>query len=132
MKIYLADTNFFLRYLLNDLPSQADTAEKYLSLARTGAIKIICPAIIIFEIDFVLEKRLKVKKDEAVTLLKPLVAANFIEVENRQVIFEALSLYLKKNIDFVDCFLIIAARKIKAEVLSFDKDFKKLSEATDS
>ena len=39
MKKYIADANFFLRFLLNDIPSQTKIAREYLVDAKKGKLK---------------------------------------------------------------------------------------------
>lgn len=127
MRTVLIDSNFLLRFLLNDIPSQAEETTRYLERAERREIKILVPQIVIFEIAFVLMKVYKLKKVEVIKLIKTLVSNPYLEVPERRIILEGLNLYAEKNVDFIDCYLFCLAKDKKAEVLSFDKDLKKLS-----
>jgi predicted nucleic acid-binding protein len=48
VKKVVFDTNIFLRWLLNDVPSQAKEAQKYLVEARSKKAKLIFKQIVIF------------------------------------------------------------------------------------
>lgn len=125
MKKFIADANFFLRFLLNDIPSQAKEAEKHLKLAKQGKIAIFIPQIVIFEIIFVLSKVYKFPKTKAVNALKSLLIANYLSVENRKIFLAAVKVWQETNIDLVDAFLLTLAKETKSPLLTFDKKLKK-------
>lgn len=126
MKILFVDANIFLRFLLGDIHSQAQQAKKYLKNAKSGKIKLVVCQIVIFEILFILEKLYAFSKQETVESIKTIVAMEYLEIEDKSVFLEALDLYERKNIDFVDAFLFCKAKNQGGEVLSFDRDFRKL------
>ncbi|MCL5676268.1 MAG: PIN domain-containing protein [Patescibacteria group bacterium] len=126
MKTYFVDTNFFLRYLLLDVPSQVKIVEKYLQEAKKGKINIYVCQITIFEIMYILEKTVKLGKKPAIKLTRTITSLPYVEIEDRQLFLESFDLYENKNVDFVDAFLFCKAANNGAQVLSFDKDFKKL------
>ncbi len=127
MNTYFADTNFFLRFLLQDIPSQAKIVEEFLQKAKEEKIIIYTCQIIIFEMMYILEKTAKLGKEQALKLTRIIVSLPYVEIEDRQLFLETFNLYEKKNIDFVDAFLFCKAKNEQADVLSFDKDFKKLT-----
>lgn len=126
MKKLIADTNIFLRFLQNDVPSQANEAEKYFELAAKGEIEIQVFSIVIFEIVFGLEKFYGKTKKEAAELVKKVVAAPYLKVEDKEVFIEALRKYQKFNASLVDIFLFYKAEAAGGTILSFDKHFKRL------
>ena len=126
MKTAFADSNIFLRYLLDDVPEQTKVVEKYFSQAQNGELSIRVCQIVIFEIDYILEKYLGIDKPRTVEMLKSIVNLPIIELEDLQAFIEALGLYSKKNVDLVDCFIYSKDKNEGGELLSFDKDFKKL------
>lgn len=128
MKKYLLDTNIFLRFILNDIPHLAQEAENYFKRAEQGKILLFTPQIVIFEIVFALEKEYKIKRAEIIEHLKPLIAAPYIEVEDRNSFLEATDVYESKSLSLVDLFLFYKAQDMNAELLSFDKDFRKLAD----
>lgn len=128
MKKYIVDTNIFLRFLLKDNEKFYQQAKKYFIDAKDKKIVLILLSQVIFEIDYVLKGVYKLSRQESADILKNLMKFPYLQVENRQVIAEAIGKYAEKNIDLVDLFLLETARKEGAEVLSFDKDFSKLAE----
>lgn len=127
MKKYIVDTNIFLRFLLRDNEELFQKAKKYLTDAKEKKIILILIAQVVFEIDYVLRGVYKLSRQESTDYLAKLVKIPYIQVENRVIIAETIEKYKEKNIDLVDLFLMETAKQEKAEVLSFDKDFSKLS-----
>lgn len=126
MTTYIADTNIFLRVLFNDVREQAKQAKQYLADAKHGRITLIVLPITIFEIHYALLKRYHCKKEEIISYLRTIISMPYLEVVEREIWLQTLILYQEKNISLVDLFLFCKARSIDGEVLSFDKDFKKL------
>lgn len=126
MKVYVADTNILLRFLLRDIPKQAAEAKKSLEEAKEQKIRIVVHPITIFEVDFALEKEYKLHKKDAVSHLKSILSMSYLDILERELLLVALDIYAQKNVDFVDAFLFTYAEFVGSEVLSFDKDFKKI------
>lgn len=126
MKIYFADTNFYLRFVLGDIKEQADKTEEFLLKAKEGKIKIIFTTAIIIEMAIVLEKYYHVTKDEIALQLSILVKSIYLQIEDRQIWIKTLEYFPNINIDLLDILLFEKAREEGAEVLTFDRDFKKL------
>lgn len=126
MKKFVADTNIFLRFLLNDVLSQANESERYFKQAAEGEIEILVFPITIFEIVFSLGKYYGKTKNEVVGLTKTIVSAPFLRVEDREVFLEALKKYQSFDMSFVDIFIYCKAESVNGDMLSFDKHFEKL------
>jgi len=127
VKQIIVDTNVFLRFLLNDIPKQKIEFEKLIKRAKENKIELLVPQIIIFEINFILEKYYGYGKKEIIDRLKSLVSASYFQVESRETFLAALSIYGSTSTSFVDCFLISQAKDKNAEIFTFDKVLKKLS-----
>ena len=109
----LVDTNVILRYLLNDIPEQADKAA---AIIESGAFTL--PEIIA-EVIYVLIKLYNIPRKEIESIILPIF--DEISIENTDMITTAVSLYSETKFDFVDC-IIIARKKILGEdVFTFDK-----------
>src|SRR3989338_3044199 len=104
MKIIL-DTNCYLRYILADIPAQADQVETLLKKAKLGKIKIVLPLVVILEIHYVLLKYYKLEKKQVIEKIKQLINQAYIEVEEKNIIQLALSIYSEKSISFIDSLL---------------------------
>lgn len=127
MKIYFADSNLFLRLLLNDVPSQAEEAQIFLNKAKNEKIRIKVCQIVLFEIVFVLEKVYRFTREDISKQVKIVVMMPYLEIDDKEIFIEALELYAKIMIDLVDIFLFCKARAGGGEILSFDKDYRKLN-----
>lgn len=122
----LADTNIFVRFFVKDNPEQTLEAQKYLNQAKAGKVKIRVISEIIPEIEYVLRKVYKIKKDQIVDKLLLITEATYLDVEKRSEWSEALNLYSKNNIDLIDAFLYVSKMKYDMKILTFDRDFKKI------
>lgn len=126
MKKYYVDSNFFLRFLLKDNLNQWKIANNYFKEAKLEKIKLVFPTETIIEIEYVLRKVYKLNRKIISKYLLTLLSINNFEITDREVLKEALSYYVKKDIDFVDIIIFLKARSENAEVLTFDKDFGKI------
>lgn len=126
MKLFVPDTNIFLRYLLKDVPDQALKAKEYIEAAKKQEIKLYLSQIVIIEIEFALRKLYQFEKQETVNFLGTLVIEPFFDVEDRDVLMEGLSLFNKTNVELVDALLFAKAHALGGEVLSFDKGYGKI------
>ncbi len=122
----ILDTNGFLRFLLNDIPEQSEKVSKLLIKAKAKKTEIFIPQIIIFEIEFALDKYYKFPKAEIVDKLGVLLATQYLKIQDVNIFQEALRLFNDKNVDFVDCFLLCDAKSKNATLFTFDKNLKKL------
>ena len=126
IKTYFADTNFYLRLLLQDIKDQATETENLLKKARDKKILIIFLPEVILEMTFVLESFYKVSKDQISRHIKTLVKTDYLDIKNRNIWMESFEIYEKNNISIFDIYLFLQAQKNGSEVLSYDTDFKKL------
>ena len=127
MKQIVVDTNAFLRFLLNDIPEQKRTFEKLLQEAADSRVRLVVAQIVIFEIDFILEKYYQFEKDVVIDKLKTLVSVHYLDIESREIFVGALMLYEVEDISFVDCFLAVKAKSEGKELFTFDKKLRKLN-----
>lgn len=126
MKSYFADTNVFLRLVLEDNRRFARKAKEYFLKARNDKIKLVFIPEIILEINYVLRKVYHLAREEVASHLSVLVKTPYLDIRNREVMIEAIELYFQLNIDLADIVLYLLAKEENAQVLSFDRDFKKL------
>jgi len=125
MRKIIVDTNVFLRFLLEDIPSQKKEAEKLFRKAQKGSIEIIVPQIIIFEIEFILRKYYQFPITEISSKIKSLLNAEYFQISERPLFLKSLEIYQSKNISFVDSFLVSFAELEGFELYSFDKKLLK-------
>lgn len=126
MRSYLADTNVLIRYLLRDNPSQVLLLDKYISNAQRGKIKIIIASEVIPEIEYVLRKVYRIVKIEIIKKLSIILKTTYFDIEKRTEWLGALGYYSNFNIDLIDSFIFTLAVKKNVDILTFDKDYKKI------
>src|ERR1700722_1723922 len=116
------DTNVILRYLLQDDPKQTPLAnhivDQVLSQENPGFITLVT----VLEIVWVLRSLLKQTRTEIATHLENLLAADTLEVQNEQQVFEAVFALRRGTGEFEDA--LIGALNAWAgcpHTLTFDK-----------
>ena len=121
MKKVLLDTNPILRFLLNDIPSQAQKTNYLFKNAKAGKIKIIIPQIIIFEAYFVLAKYYEFDKKTIINYLQFILSTPYLIIEDRSVFLKSIAIFSSKNISFVDSFLVAKSTLENIVLFTFDK-----------
>ena len=92
------DTNYLLRYILDDIPEQSEMAVEAI---RAGASTY---AEVIPEVVYVLDKVYKIERNEVASAI-----ANMLEdvhVDHADVILGALELYARTGLDYVNCLML--------------------------
>ena len=108
----LLDANAIIRFLLNDIPEQAD---KTANVIYDGAFT---KEIVIAEVVYVLSGVYNYSRTEISNELLKLLELVSIEKEN--VVRESLNLFKETSLDFVDCILISYNKIENIEIFSFD------------
>ena len=127
MKSYFIDTNYFLRLLLKDEERQFNEVYLTFQQAVNQEIKIFTSTIVFFEIYWVLSSFYKKDKLKIIEYLKKILKMDFLEIENRPILQEALVLFEKHNLDLEDCYNIAYAKNFEADKFStFDKKINSL------
>ena len=92
------DANVILRYLTNDVPSQAAQAEELFKKLESGSEDVWLPDIILADIIWILEgyyKQPRGKIQDWITTILSLPGMNF---SNKTIALTALDIYVTKNI----------------------------------
>lgn len=126
MKKLTVDTNAFLRFILQDIPEQADEVEELFKKAQQKKIELFVPQIVIFEILHALEKYYSFPKDTVIEKLSSVISAKYLMIQNRILLKKALEIFKQKNLDLADCFIFAYSEDKNAELFTFDKALKKL------
>lgn len=117
----IIDANVVLRYLLDDIEEQAVKATEILENHQ-----VYIPNEIIAEVVYVLEKVYKIERLQIRKSLDDLISYDNIQVDNEIIIQNALELFAKRRLDFVDTLLFAYNKVEKYEVATFDEKLKKL------
>jgi predicted nucleic-acid-binding protein len=113
------DTNYILRYLLDDNHEMFLEAK---DVIESNACLILNE--VVAEVIYVLLGVYKISKQNITEALYSFMEMeNVSMLESKEILFSALELFESKNLDFVDCYL--CALKNKYEIKSFDKKLMK-------
>ncbi len=121
------DTNYFLRFLLNDIKQQHKEAKKLFIQASEGEASLFTSTIVIFEIYWVLSSFYEKDKVQiSQTLNNVLKDFIFIHLPERTLLLKALEIYTTTNFDLEDSYNLVYANKKQAEDFkTFDKKLLK-------
>ena len=98
------DTNVLLRYLLDDVPEQADAVESLLLQAAQGQLTLYANALVLAEIVWTCESYYQLPKDDIKDMVLMILNTPGLEVADRDLITEAIFTYADENIDYIDAF----------------------------
>lgn len=112
------DTNYFLRFLLADVPSQHKEAKLLLREAASGKKLLFTSAVVIFETHWVLLSAYNKNKEQVVTALDNILRMTFINFEHYSLLKQAVSIYSESTLGFIDVFNLFYSKSKGA------KDFK--------
>jgi len=124
MKKKFIDTNIFLRYLTGDDPSKYDKCREIFKKAIEGKIALVTSGMVIAELVWTLLSYYKVAKAEVVEKISIIVSTENLYVPDKNIITDALVLYSRKNIDYIDAYNAVFMKYHGLdEIYSYDRDF---------
>jgi predicted nucleic-acid-binding protein len=112
------DTNYIVRYLINDNVEMANIAEDVLMNKN-----VFIANEILAEVVYVLLGVYQISKDEIADQLIELIDFENISTTNHGVAVQALKIFKTKSLDFVDC--LLCAYSQHDEIVTFDKKLTK-------
>lgn len=124
MKKKFIDTNIFLRYLTKDDPSRYDKCREIFKNAIEGKITIATSGMVIAELIWTLLSYYKVPKADVVEKISIIVSTKNLYIPDKDIIADALVLYSRKNIDYIDAYNAVFMKNHGVdEIYSYDGDF---------
>ena len=117
----LIDTNVILRYVLEDNEEMFVDAERVIDEGASVLPEVIAEAVYVFT------KVYKIGKADVCSMLRDLLGDIDIIGSDKalEVMMEAIDVYEKKSLDFVDCILVGRNHILGDEIISFDKKLNK-------
>jgi len=123
----LVDTNVFLKFLTKDDSKKYDRCHKLFQYLVSGKVKLCVSEIVIFEIIWTLLTYYNLPKEEVIIKITSILNTKNLEIYNKRILVEAIALYARKNIDFIDAYNAILAKNNNLEaIVSYDEDFDKV------
>ena len=105
----------------------AEQVGRLMRRAERGEVLLILSPLVVAEIIWVLKSVYQHSHDEICRVVIPLLSADGVEVEDRELLIRALELARDKNVSFLDAVLALQAVRQEETVCTFDKtDFKRL------
>ncbi len=114
----MIDANVILRFLLDDHPEMADEAERIINAGAETLPEVIA------EVVYVLQGVYKMPRKEIKECILGVLSE--VDISHYAVLMEALHIYEKHNLDFVDCILAAYRCVENKEIFTFDKKLNKL------
>lgn len=120
------DTNYFLRFFLGEPYDQQAWAKTLFQKAARGDIELTTSLVVFFEVYWVASSFYRLKKEKIIEFLQNMLKMEFIHLENRALLSDAVSLYQNTNFDLEDAYNLVYARATGAkEFATFDVKLKK-------
>ena len=124
MKKRFIDTNIFLRYLTKDDPSKYDKCREIFKKAIEGKIALVTSGMVIAELIWTLLSYYKIAKADIVEKVTIIVSTENLFIPDKNIIADALVLYSRKNIDYIDAYNAVFMKYHGLdEIYSYDRDF---------
>jgi predicted nucleic-acid-binding protein len=116
------DTNVVIRYLVQDDPAQTAIVNRIFEKEITAANKgLICP-VVLCEVVWVLLRSYKQKKEKVQEVIRTLLLAENIEMQQRDSVWKALREFEQGTADFSDYLIVHINQACGASfTLTFDR-----------
>lgn len=126
MKEILLDSNIFIRFLIQDVPSHFEKAKEIFEDIEEGRVKGFVSLLVVNEVIWILENFYELKRDLYIPKFLELLSLGNVKImeAKKEAILTILQEMPKHTIDFTDVYLFKV--KGKRSIASFDKDFEKL------
>ncbi|MCX6012626.1 MAG: PIN domain-containing protein [Chloroflexi bacterium] len=124
----LPDTNIIIRYLIGDEPVLYAKAKEYFDNVKNGSHRAIILESVLAECIYVLTKIYKVPRDRAAGSLIDILRYKGITNDDQQELIQALTLFLERGLDIVDCILCAKSSARRVQLFTFDTDLNKMNE----
>ena len=117
--VKLPDTNVILRYLLEDNKVLYDKTKELFEKVRNGEEKVIILESVLVECVYILLKFYMIPKNEVSARLKELLHYKGVINKDKVDLIEALTMFAKEGLDFVDCLLCAKAKNNHLPLVTF-------------
>ena len=104
MKRKFIDTNIFIRYLTGDDHLKYEKCREIFKKAIGGKIYLATSDIVIAELIWTLLSYYKASKADVIEKISIIVGTKNLFIPDRDIIADALVLYSRKNIDYIDAY----------------------------
>lgn len=122
------DTNVILRFLTNDKPAQARQARDLFARAQQGEVVLVLNTMVIAEVVWTLQSFYHYPKKQIDEIVSAIVASRVFEIDERDILLQALENFHFLNIDFIDAYIgaWMQERAIEGICTLNEKHFRRL------
>lgn len=114
------DTNYFLRFLLEDIDIQFQEAKQLFLKNARGDINLTTSMVVFFEVVWVLRKSFSKDKQALIGALEKVLSLR-VELAEGPLLVKSLNLFKKSNLSLEDCYnLVFAKERGVASFKTFD------------
>ena len=129
MENKFVDTNVILRYLTKDHLSKYERCREMFKKALEGEIVISTSGMVIAELIWTLLSYYKLPKAEVIEKVSVILGTENLFIPDKDVFADALVLYARKNIDFIDAYNAVFMKYHGlCEIYSYDEDFETIED----
>lgn len=125
MKVF--DTNMIIRYLVGDIPEQA---QQVLEILKTEKV-IVLPEVIA-EVVYIMKNFYGCDRELTANVISGFLSLDAVQAEHSAGLVKGLELYKTTSLDFVDCLLAGLHMAENYEICTFDKKLNRLMKRLDS
>lgn len=120
------DTNYFLRFFLGEPYDQQLEAKKLFQKAARGKVELGTSLVVFFEVYWVASSFYQLEEAKVAAFLHNMLKMEFIVLESRPILMDAVSLYRDTGFDLEDAYNLMYARSRRASAFAtFDAKLKK-------
>lgn len=120
VEIICIDTNVVLRFLMKGGSNLHERAVEIFKRAEGGDIKLYLDEVILAEVIWVLLSFYKMEKQEVGNVMSKLVACKWIVNSRKELMIEALGMWSKKKLSYIDSWFFVMSRDLGLRIESFD------------
>ncbi len=121
------DTNLLIRYFVKDDTAHTQAVHRLLERAARGEVSLVVAPIVFAEITWVLESRFSLSLDTIADYLEAILQTPGLEVLQAEVLSEAVRIYRRTRIDFVDAWIAALAKSHDvSRGYTFDRHFARV------
>ena len=126
----LPDTNILIRYLMRDDEALYLRAKEFFDKVKEGSTRAVILESVVAECVYVLTKIYNAPRNKAAQSLIDILHYKGIANLDRTELIRALTLFYERNIDIVDCILIVKkASGPNTSLFSFNSELNKMSKS---
>lgn len=122
------DSNILIRFVVKDDIKMYEASKEFFTQVKSNKKKGLIPILVFQEVVWVLNHYYKLTRKEIVESLLEILTLESIQVYDarKDQILDLLKFYGQSNLDLVDIYLHLEAKKISGKIFSFDEQLMRV------